>query len=80
MESVGLTNFLIGECSAEDIILPTNENDKLFIIPSGPVPPNPAELLSKDKLSELFTLLKEEFDYIIIDTAPVGLVADAFLL
>ena len=45
-----------------------------------PVPPNPSELIASDKTGELFSRLKEEYDYIILDTPPVGLVTDAFLL
>ncbi|WP_367392666.1 GumC family protein [Lewinella sp. LCG006] len=79
-ESLGVTNFLIGEATIEEVILSSQVHDKLFLIPSGPIPPNPAELLSGPKIGELMTYLKQHFDYIIIDTAPIGLVADAFLL
>jgi capsular exopolysaccharide synthesis family protein len=79
-ESLGVTNFLIGESPIEEIIQSSYVHDNLFIIPSGPIPPNPAELLSSPKTKELFVYLKEHFDYIIVDTAPIGLVADAFLL
>jgi Mrp family chromosome partitioning ATPase len=48
------------------------------MINSGPVPPNPAELLMSGKMHDLFAHLKETFDYIILDTAPVGLVSDTF--
>jgi capsular exopolysaccharide synthesis family protein len=80
VEVSGLTNFLIGDNSVYEIVQATEVNDNLFVVASGPVPPNPAELLSKEKLKELFAYLNQEFDYIIIDTAPVSLVADAFLL
>ena len=49
----------------------------LDIITSGPVPPNPSELLINDQASNLFEVLKERYDYVVIDTPPVGLVADA---
>jgi capsular exopolysaccharide synthesis family protein len=52
----------------------------LDIITSGPIPPTPAELIASDKCKEFFELLKERYDYIIIDTPPLGLVTDAFLL
>jgi capsular exopolysaccharide synthesis family protein len=52
----------------------------LDIITSGPIPPNPAELIASEKCDELFRLLKERYDYIIIDTPPLGLVTDSFLL
>ncbi|PHN01506.1 GumC family protein [Flavilitoribacter nigricans] len=79
-EKIGLTNFLIGEHSLDNIVYPTDVDENLFIIPSGPIPPNPAELLDEEKLAPLFEYLRSNFDYIIIDTAPIGLVADAFLL
>ena len=79
-ETRGITNFLIGESTIEEIIQPSQIHDNLFIIPSGPIPPNPAELLSGPRIGQLFTYLRKQFDYAIIDTAPVGLVADAFLI
>ena len=47
---------------------------------SGPVPPNPSELIASEKTGTIFALLKEMYDFIIIDTPPIGLVTDAFLL
>jgi Mrp family chromosome partitioning ATPase len=52
----------------------------LDVLQSGPVPPNPAELLQSPRLEELFTQLNELYDYIIVDTSPIGLVADTFSL
>ena len=54
--------------------------NNLSIIPSGPIPPNPAELISSPKLVELMQYLKKNFDYIIIDSPPVGAVTDAKIL
>ena len=76
---VGLSNYLIGEAEAADIVKST-DNENLFVIESGPIPPNPSELLLRDRMAELITYLKGEFDVILIDTAPVGLVTDALLL
>jgi Mrp family chromosome partitioning ATPase len=45
---------------------------------AGPVPPNPTELLARENLSVVFDLLKEKYDYIVLDTAPIGLVSDTF--
>jgi len=54
--------------------------DNLFVIPCGPVPPNPAELLLDPKIEQVFEFAKKEFDVVIVDTAPVGLVSDAITL
>lgn len=77
---VGITNFLLNTNSMEElpVLVPGFEN--LFVLPCGPVPPNPAELLLEDKVNELFSYLKQHFDAIIIDTAPVGMVSDAMTL
>lgn len=80
VDGTGLTNYLVEDLALDQIIYPTEIDPKLYFIPSGPIPPNPAELLGSIKTQQLFADLQEQFDYIIIDTAPVGLVADAFLL
>jgi len=80
-ENKGLSNYLKGEISIiEDVIFPVPGVENLFVLSSGEIPPNPSELLMKNRSSELFNDLKSKFDYIVIDTAPVGLVADALLL
>jgi capsular exopolysaccharide synthesis family protein len=73
----GLTNYILGVETLDDIIKKVPDADNLFLIPSGPIPPNPIELIEGEKMKELFCILKERFDYIIIDTAPFGLVSDA---
>ncbi len=75
----GLSGFLIGQVTIEDLILPTNQ-EHLFVLPSGIIPPNPSELISGAKTAELFQYLRENFDIVIIDTPPVGLVSDARIL
>lgn len=55
---------------------PSGVTENLKLILAGPIPPNPAELLARKNLGEIIDILKEEFDYIILDTAPVGLVTD----
>ena len=77
--SVGISTYLIGKSTIDDIIVKTRF-DNLWIILPGPVPPNPAQLIESDALSRLFEEAKKRFDYIIIDTPPIGLVADAMLL
>lgn len=76
----GLSNYLVGqEQSIDKLIVPSYLHDKLSFIGSGPLPPNPSELLMTENLSMLIEALKQKFDYIIIDTAPIGLVTDALL-
>ena len=72
---VGLSSFLIDKCSMEEIILPT-EYDNLYVVPSGPVPPNPSELLLKDKMKGFMEKLQSEFEIIIMDSPPIGLVSE----
>ena len=80
-KTIGITSFIVdSSISVNDISIKIPEIENLTIIPSGPIPPNPAELLMSDRLSDLFTEVKEQFDYIVVDTAPVGLVADSLLL
>ncbi|HEU4472520.1 MAG TPA: polysaccharide biosynthesis tyrosine autokinase [Flavisolibacter sp.] len=76
----GLTNYLLGKAKAEDLPVPVEGVENLFVLPCGPVPPNPAELLLDPKLPELFSWLRENFDTVIMDTAPVGMVSDALTL
>ncbi|MCP9234511.1 polysaccharide biosynthesis tyrosine autokinase [Lewinella sp. JB7] len=75
----GLSNYLIGKSPYEEIIKPTTQ-DRLFIIPSGPLPPNPAELLMEHRMAELLERLRGEFDVIILDAPPVGIVTDGLLM
>jgi capsular exopolysaccharide synthesis family protein len=74
---VGFTNYILGANTIDEIVKKVPESDNLYIIPSGPIPPNPVELIESKKMEELLTRLRERFDYILIDTAPVGLVSDA---
>jgi len=79
-ERRGITNFIVSNISLNDIIYPVPGVDNLFVIPCGPVPPNPAEMLLDEKVKTLFEQLKKNFDVIIVDTAPIGLVSDAITL
>ncbi len=76
----GLSNFLVGRATLEQIIQPVAGYPDLFFIPCGPLPPNPSELLGSKRMGELFAALREGFDVIIADTPPIGLVSDAFSL
>lgn len=75
----GVSTWLIGRDKLEDIIQKTTY-ENLSVISAGPVPPNPSELISLDRSNELLKLLKERFDYILVDTSPIGLVSDTFHL
>ena len=75
----GMSQYLSGNASFEDVIVPT-EIDNLWFAPSGPVPPNPAELIGSPKMAEFIAQARSQFDTVIIDTPPVGIVTDALLL
>ena len=75
----GMSQYLSGGATFEEVIAPT-EIDNLWFAPSGPVPPNPAELIGSPKMAEFIARARDEFDAIIIDTPPVGIVTDALLL
>ena len=65
--------------TVEDVraqILPSGIHDDLDLLLAGPIPPNPTEIVSRQSLDEIFQILRDEYDYIIVDTAPVGLVSD----
>ena len=76
----GITTLLVKDnVSWEDVqgqILSSGINKNLDLLMAGPIPPNPAELIARTSLDEVFCHLKEHYDYILIDTAPVGLVTD----
>lgn len=79
--SHGLTEYLSSEkISLDDIIIKEPIQKNLDIITAGPVPPNPSELLMLDRVDELFAQLRTKYDYIIVDSAPVGMVSDTFTL
>jgi succinoglycan biosynthesis transport protein ExoP len=76
---VGIVNYLIKQKSLDEIVNHT-QIPYLDVILSGPVPPNPSEMIISDGMSELIEELKKAYDYIILDTPPVGLVSDALEL
>ena len=76
---IGLSNYLSENIEINNIIKKTDVKN-LNIINSGPIPPNPSELLSKNKMKELIISLKKSFDYVIIDTPPIGIVSDSIVL
>ncbi|MGY6648819.1 polysaccharide biosynthesis tyrosine autokinase [Wenyingzhuangia sp. IMCC45574] len=77
----GVTNYLVDKnIELKDLIFKMDAFDNLHLLSSGVVPPNPAELLLNNRVSELFEELKGEYDYIVVDTAPVNLVTDTLMI
>ncbi len=78
---LGTSEYLIGKASIDDIIVEDPSGlENFYIVPSGVNPPNPAELISSDKVDVLLSELKERFDIILIDSPPMGIVSDPYLL
>jgi len=75
----GLSTYLIGNDSIEHVIVPTMV-ENLSFLPSGPIPPNPAEILGKPEMKILLDVVRKQFDYVIIDNAPTSLVTDGQIL
>lgn len=77
----GITHYLSGRVnSLDDLIRPYAGYEDLDVVTSGPIPPNPSELLLGEALDELIGQLRERYEYIIIDTVPYGMVADAQII
>jgi len=77
----GLSDYLVSNKQELKHLFQVSElNENLMILPSGTIPPNPAELLQNSRLGDLFKELEESFDYIVVDTAPSLLIADTFLI
>lgn len=77
----GITQYLTNPTvNLMNLVQPSDINKNLFILPGGAVPPNPTELLARDGLEKAIETLKKNFDYVILDTAPVGMVTDTLLI
>jgi len=76
----GFSNYVNEDLDEESIVKPTPFNENCFIVSSGPVLSNPSELLLHEKLGRLIAYLRNQFDYVIIDSPPVGLVSDALII
>lgn len=77
----GFTNYLSSkDLKLEDLIVKQDGFENFYILPAGVIPPNPAELLMSNKVDDLFKTLRAQYDYIIVDTAPVSLVTDTLLI
>ena len=80
-KGVGITQYLANpEKNLMDLVQLSNVSKNLYILPGGSVPPNPTELLARDGLDKAIEMLKKNFDYVILDTAPVGMVTDTLLI
>lgn len=79
--SQGVTTFLSGQINdIKSLIHQSSESENLFIIPAGPVPPNPNELLLSENMKRLMDQLRNDFDVVILDTAPIGVISDTFII
>ncbi|MEG1573590.1 MAG: polysaccharide biosynthesis tyrosine autokinase [Bacteroidales bacterium] len=79
--SKGLVSYLSGkESDLSSLIIPSGMSEYLDLLPTGPTPPNPNELLMNPALGNVFDYLREHYQYIIVDTAPIGMVSDTFLI
>ena len=77
----GITQYLSNpETDLMELVQPSDINKNLFILPGGSVPPNPTELLARNGLDKAIEILKQNFDYVIMDTAPIGMVTDTLLV
>lgn len=78
----GITGFLSAPQSTDlrSMILPSEVSNNLHVLPGGAIPPNPTELLARKSLDDAIELLKKDYDYIVLDTAPIGMVTDTQLI
>ena len=73
---LGIAHFLAGQCSADDILY-WSGMENFYYIPAGAFPPNPSELLASKRMAQFIEVARSQFDYIIIDAPPLGMVVDA---
>lgn len=78
--NVGLTNVITGKLELDRALYRDKGQENLFLLLSGPTPPNPAEILASNHIKDLVNELSESFDYVFIDTPPVGLFTDASIV
>lgn len=77
----GVTTFLSGQVNdVRSLIHQSKESENLYILPAGPVPPNPNELLLSENMTRLMDQLRHDFDFVVLDTAPIGVISDSFLI
>jgi capsular exopolysaccharide synthesis family protein len=80
VQTNGVSNYLINQCTLDDVIIRDLPGVNFDILPAGTIPPNPGELIRSEKLIEMFVELRKRYDYIIVDTSPIGIVTDAYSL
>lgn len=76
----GVSNYLINQCTLDDVIIHGLPGAEFDILPAGTIPPNPGELIRSGKLIEMFAELRKRYEFIIVDTSPIGIVTDAYSL
>ena len=76
----GVTSYIMGQCSLDQIINAYPKNDSFFYITCGHIPPNPSEMIMSDKMKSFIQDLQQRFDYVILDSPPIGAVSDGLLL
>ena len=76
----GITDYVSGQATPGSIVVPLPDFKNLSLVPAGAIPPNPSEILMDEKIETLFSYLRENFDCIVIDSPPLGLVSDTKLL
>lgn len=77
----GVTTFLSGQSNdIKSLIVKSDLSENLYILPAGPVPPNPNELMLSENMTRMINQLRDDFDYVILDTAPLGVISDTFLI
>jgi capsular exopolysaccharide synthesis family protein len=80
VRNIGLSNLIIRDATEKDAITAVENVPNLWLLPSGPTPPNPSELLGSAQMREVMSKLWHQFSYVIIDTPPVNAVTDASIL
>ena len=78
--NIGITNIIMKKATLSDASTKDTEQENLDIISSGPIPPNPTELIASDSMKSLLDELSNNYDYVIIDTPPVGILTDAAII
>lgn len=78
-DTVGITNVLVNDLNPAEVAVESNVPG-LYILPSGPIPPNPAELIGSQRMQKMIERARETFDYVLIDSPPVLIVTDTLLL
>ena len=79
-QTTGVSNYLINQCTLDEVIIHGLPGAEFDILPAGTIPPNPGELIRSEKLIEMFAELRKRYEFIIVDTSPIGIVTDAYSL